>query len=215
MQQAVFALGVDMPFNRVAEARIWHRPLNATKLINLQYLLASDQEAQLPRSAKTPNLELMSAETLESAWRLTCKYLERFPFAPTLTLSEFAHKYFPKDKEVYSFVMKNASGEVTDFVTFFVLRQRALAAGPNEVVTSAFVEFCIGSDSKTRHILMEDVLIVAKAEGLDQAQCIDIMDHTDFLQPLGFHLGSGRMVYYVHNWIVGPLERSQWANTLL
>jgi glycylpeptide N-tetradecanoyltransferase len=213
IQQAVFALGVDMPFNCVSEARIWHRPLNARKLVDLQYLLASDQESQLARKERTPELTLMTEADLESAWRLTCSYLERFPFAPTLTLSEFGNKYFPKEKEVYSYVMKSGD-TVTDFVCFFVLRQRALSA--NDVVTSAFVEFCIGGGAARRKLLLEDVLIVAKQEGLDQVQCIDIMDHSEFLETLGFHQGSGRMVYYLHNWIVGgKLDRKSWANTLL
>eukprot|EP01122_Echinamoeba_exundans_P012861 TRINITY_DN5501_c0_g1_i1.p1 TRINITY_DN5501_c0_g1~~TRINITY_DN5501_c0_g1_i1.p1 ORF type:complete len:493 (+),score=99.09 TRINITY_DN5501_c0_g1_i1:36-1481(+) len=213
IQQAVFALGVDMPFNCVSEARIWHRPLNARKLVDLQYLLASEQESQLPRKERTPELTLMTEADLESTWRLTCSYLERFPFAPTLTLSEFGNKYFPKEKEVYSYVMKQGD-TVTDFVCFFVLRQRALSA--NEVVTSAFVEFCIGSNAAKRKLLLEDVLIVAKQDGLDQVQCIDIMDHSEFLEQLGFHQGSGRMVYYLHNWVVGgKLDRKSWANTLL
>lgn len=210
-----------MPFNCVSDARIWHRPLDAAKLIKLQYLLATEQESQLPRKEQTKELVPMGEADLESAWRLTCSYLERFPFAPTLTLSEFGNKYFPKSKEVYSFVLKNDQGKITDFVTFFVLRQRALDA--NEVVTSGFVEFCItalaGDETAIaarRRLLIEDVLIVAKNEKLDQVQCIDIMDNGDFLAPLGFHQGSGRMVYYLHNWIVGgKLDRKSWANTLL
>lgn len=48
--------------------------------------------------------------------------------------------------------------------------------------------------------LMYDALILAKQEDFDVFNALDLMDNEEFLEPLKFGVGDGKLRYYLYNW---------------
>ena len=52
---------------------------------------------------------------------------------------------------------------------------------------------------------MKDVLVLAKKQGYDVFNALDIMDNEEFLKELKFGIGDGHLHYYFYNWRIPDL----------
>ena len=48
--------------------------------------------------------------------------------------------------------------------------------------------------------LVRDALILARNDGADVFNCLDVMKNQEFLNELKFGAGDGHLQYYVYNW---------------
>ena len=47
---------------------------------------------------------------------------------------------------------------------------------------------------------MRDALILAKNEGMDVFNALNLMENDSFLKELKFGMGDGELQYYLYNW---------------
>jgi len=64
-------------------------------------------------------------------------------------------------------------------------------------------------------MLMQNALILAKKDGFDVYNCLDIMDNESFLDVLKFGKGDGNLQYYLYNWRAPEMEHQQMGLVLL
>ncbi|KAL7559851.1 hypothetical protein ACA910_017455 [Epithemia clementina (nom. ined.)] len=71
--------------------------------------------------------------------------------------------------------------------------------------------------SVTLEQLYKDALILAKQEGADVFNALDLMDNTPstILEPLKFGIGDGRLQYYIYNWSCPAMKAPQVGLVLL
>jgi len=60
-----------------------------------------------------------------------------------------------------------------------------------------------------RDQLMKDCLTIAKNNGFDVFNALDVMENSQFLEELKFGIGDGHLHYYFYNWRVPDLESKQ------
>lgn len=113
---------------------------------------------------------------------------------------------YPKDKVLYSYVVANEKGEVTDFVSFYLLPSTVLKHDKYDKLNSAYAYYTIPG-ANTIKDLYRDALILAKNEDCDVFNCLDIMENGSVFSDLQFGPGDGSLYYYLYNWrtpAVGP-----------
>jgi glycylpeptide N-tetradecanoyltransferase len=171
----------------------------------------------------------MERKDLESAWKLLSSFVSQFAVAQTFTLADFETRYFEDSgfdtykgvadrphRQIYSYVVEDpASHEITDFVCCFYFLQRVIGSPKHEFITSLFVDVVVpnakAGDGRAAE-LVDNVLLVASQEGFDQVECVNVMNAQAYLAPCGFRKGTGRMLYYLHNWLTGsPISQDQWG----
>jgi len=71
------------------------------------------------------------------------------------------------------------------------------------------------STSMTRQELIRDALIIAKQQGVDVFNCLNLQDNQTFLDDLRFGRGDGNLHYYLFNWSCETMEPSDIGLILL
>ena len=54
--------------------------------------------------------------------------------------------------------------------------------------------------------LMRDALILAKTNGFDVFNALDLMENESFIEALKFGKGDGSLQYYLYNWKCAPTK---------
>jgi glycylpeptide N-tetradecanoyltransferase len=172
----------------------------------------------------------MEQKDIESAWRLVSSFLSQFAVAPVYTLGEFEARYFEdsrvdhyaglpdrKVQQVHSYVIEDPqTHEITDFVSYFHFLQRVIGNPKHEFIKSSFIEIVVPNpalNGPERSAELVDNLILASSNaGMDQVECVDLMNASSYLERCGFRKGTGKMLYYLHNWLTGsPIDSANWA----
>ena len=125
--QALHTGGVVLP-SPVSSCRYAHRPLNWSKLYDVEFtaLPANATKTQMIAKytlPKTPisNIKLMEERHVDEAFELFNKYQQRFELRPNFDKEEFRHWILTREDVVYSYIIENDEGKVTDFVSFYSL----------------------------------------------------------------------------------------------
>lgn len=126
--QAVYTAGAVLP-TPVARCRYYHRSLNPKKLIEVGFSHLPPRMTmarviklyQLPDAPKTPGLRPMEARDIPRVYELLHKYLSDRAIHPVFSAEELAHWLLPRREVVYSYVVENTAGLVTDFASFYNL----------------------------------------------------------------------------------------------
>ena len=63
--------------------------------------------------------------------------------------------------------------------------------------------------------LMRDALILARNEGADVFNCLDVMENKEMAEKLLFGIGDGYLQYYVYNWKCPEMMNSEVGLVLL
>jgi len=91
---------------------------------------------------------------------------------------------------------------ITDFVSFYSLPSTIIKNPKHNTLRAAYSYYNVSSVTPLVN-LMQDALILAKNEGFDVFNALDIMDNRTFLQELIFSPGDGCLNYYLYNWKLG------------
>jgi len=210
--QAVYTAGVVLP-RPVSECRYWHRSLNPKKLIEVGFShlgqrMTMARTIKLYKVPDTPQLAGMRKMRKEDAPRvhvLISNYLKKFSLHPEFTAEEVEHWLLPRDGVVYCHVREDGKGEVTDFFSFYSLPSSILGNPKHNLLKAAYSYWNVAT-SVPLPDLMLDALSVAKAEGFDVFNALDIMDNDSFLKDLKFGIGDGYLQYYLYNWKCPKIE---------
>ncbi|KAK0421404.1 hypothetical protein QR680_015217 [Steinernema hermaphroditum] len=209
--QAAFTAGIVIP-KPIAQCRYWHRSLNPKKLIDVGFShLARKMTLQrtiklykLPDAPKTPGLIQMEERHLDAAFNLLTEHLKLYDLVPIYTREEFAHFFLPRAKVVYTYVVEK-DGKVTDFLSFYSLPSSIMNHSEYKTLCAAYSFYNVATSVKLVE-LVNDGLILAKKEGFDVFNALDLMENKDFLEELKFGIGDGNLQYYLYNWKCPDME---------
>jgi len=112
------------------------------------------------------------------------KYLETsFDVHQKWSYEDVLKHLYPRDRVLYSYVVQNDKGVVTDFLSFYLLPSSILKSEKYDRLDSAYAYYTIPG-AHTVKDLYRDALILAKNEGCDVFNCLDIMENDEVFDDL-------------------------------
>eukprot|EP01066_Platyproteum_vivax_P016758 Platyproteum_vivax@DN7217_c0_g1_i1.p1 len=221
--QAVYTAGVVLP-RPVGQCRYWHRSLNPKKLIDVGFshlsarmtLSRTIKMFALVPEPKIPGIRALEEKDVPAVTKILSAYLSnpRFKLKPVLNEEEVSHWLLPREDVIYSFVVETpGTGEVTDLCSFYSLPSSILGNSKYTTLKAAYSYWNV-ANSVSWKALMEDCLILAKLNGFDVMNALDVMDNGLFLKDLKFGIGDGNLQYYLYNWRCHSMEPHEVALVL-
>ena len=134
--------------------------------------------------------------------------------APIFSVEELGHILLPREGVVDSYVIKNEAGEVTDMCSMYHLPSTVIGNPKYDKLHVSYSYYNVAT-SVTWVELMKDLLVFARNRGTDVLNCLDLMDNSEFLEPLKFGQGDGNLQYYVYNWKAPGIEPNEVGLVLL
>ena len=215
--QAVYTAGVEIP-TPVARTQYFHRMLNPKKLIDSGFSCVGPRQtmSSIIRSHHLkPNPTGQWRPLRPADWvgasELLENYLEKFSLRMKFALDEFAYWFQPRDQIIYSYVVEDAD-KITDLCSFYAVPSVTLN---NSIqINTAYAWYNVAT-SMSLGDLISDLLILAKNEGFDVFNCLDIHDNKSFLSDLKFEPGTGHLKYYLYNWATSEMKPEEVGIVLL
>lgn len=211
---AVYTGAAELPSPAVS-CQFYHRNLSPRKLVEIGFMGMSSRMtmARLIKLFKLPDqptisLRLMEERDIPSAHSLLKDYLSKIKFAIDFTEQEFAYHFSPREGVISTYVAANDddenNGTVTDFVSFYHLPSVILGHPRHSILRSAYSYYSVATSVPFRE-LMQNALILAKNEGADVFNVLNLMENGTILNELKFGQGTGKLHYYLYN-IVSPVK---------
>eukprot|EP00941_MAST-03F_sp_MAST-3F-sp1_P002902 g2902.t1 len=218
--QAVYTAGVVLP-KPVGRCRYWHRSINPKKLIDVGFssirprmnMARTIRLFKLPTRPKV-NIRPMEKKDVSSACSLLNNYLKKFDLVIEFDEDEFAHWLLPRKGVIDTFVVTDASGNVTDMCSFYHLPSSIIGHDKYKTLYACYSFYNVATTMDLRS-LMEDCLVLAKGEKCDVFNALDVMENREFLEPLKFGIGDGHLQYYLYNWRCKSLKSEEVGIVLL
>ena len=134
--------------------------------------------------------------------KLMSKYLEsNFKLAPCMTEDEVRHWMVMQEEVIYSYVIENDKGEVTDLLSFYTLPSTIIGNDQYQELRAAYMFYTVPNNHAIADLL-QNALILAASTGHDVFNALDILEngHDTLLKDLKFGIGDGKLRYYLFNW---------------
>ncbi|KAG9789956.1 Glycylpeptide N-tetradecanoyltransferase [Exophiala dermatitidis] len=226
--QAIYTAGVVLP-TPVGSCRYYHRSLDWLKLYEVGFspLPPNSTPAkmvarnQLPPNTSTPGWRVMQDKDVDAVHDLLSRYLKRFDLAQEFTRDEVEHWFInrqkPEDQVVWSFVVENDNGKITDFTSFYCLESSVIGemSKKHDKIRAAYLYYYAtehafnpkekGLKERLLH-LIQDLLIEAKKAKFDVFNALTLHDNPLFLEQLKFGAGDGHLHHYLYNWRTKPIN---------
>uniref|UniRef100_A0A0M3ICR2 Glycylpeptide N-tetradecanoyltransferase n=1 Tax=Ascaris lumbricoides TaxID=6252 RepID=A0A0M3ICR2_ASCLU len=204
--QAAFTAGVILP-KPIATCRYWHRSLNPKKLIKVKFSHLSRKMTmqrtlklyKLPEAPKTPGLVALQKCDIDGAFKLLTEYLKKFALVPEFTRDDFEHFFTPKADVIYTYVVREGDGRITDLISFYSLPSSVMHHPVYKSIKAAYSFYNVATTVPLKQ-LINDALILAHTNGFDVFNALDLMQNKEFLEELKFGIGDGNLQYYLYNW---------------
>jgi glycylpeptide N-tetradecanoyltransferase len=227
MWQAIYTSTRVLPHS-LATVNYYHRPLDVRRLIEMKFMnkrqgltLASIIKLHALPAEPTINIRLLTARDVSGACQMLNKFLSAYHIAPEFTLEEFRHNFMPRDQIVYSYVVLGQSigGDVktesvktesvrTDpviigFISFYKVQSLVVNESRHKELNAAYSYYNVAGRLSWQDLML-NALILAKKNGFDVFNCLDVMENSQFFDQLKFNKGTGNMRYHLYNWNCMP-----------
>lgn len=162
----------------------------------------------LPEATETPGFRQLRKKEIKLIAPKLSEYLATFKVAVQFTQEEAVHFLNPRDKVVYSYVVEDPeTKEITDFISFYCLPSRVLDSDKHTHMNSAYLYYYFNNKTEKTQ-LFRDALIMAKNEGFDVFNALDIMDNEEVFEKLLFKRIKATLHYYLFNYRLPNLQAS-------
>ena len=105
---------------------------------------------------------------------------------------------------------------VVDFISYYKLPSRVLTSkNKNYPVINTGYLFYYTCNVETIFTLINNIMIVAKNEGMHVFNALDIMENGIILKDLKFEEGTGKINYYLYNYSCMEMNSQQIAKILI
>ena len=104
--------------------------------------------------------------------------------------------------------------KITGFTSFYTLPSTIIGNTKYKDLIAAYAFYNV-NENGTITSLVSDALILAKNEGFDVFNCLDMMDNAEFLTPLKFGMGDGSLHFYLYNWCIPKMKPNDIGIVLL
>jgi len=219
--QAVYTAGIVLPVP-VGKCSYYHRLINPKKLIEVGFSSVSPRMTlsrtiklhSLPAEPSIPGLRPMTPADIPGVHKLLTGYLTKFDLVVKFEEEELAHWILPRSGVVSSFVVESESGTVTDVGSFYHLPSTVMRNPLHDKLNAAYSFYNVATSVEFK-VLMNDMLIMAKKEGQDVFNMLNLMENQSIVKDLKFGLGDGNLQYYIYNWNCPDIESQKIGLVML
>eukprot|EP00755_Sulcionema_specki_P005480 Sspe_Gene.32879::Locus_16095_Transcript_3_3_Confidence_0.615_Length_1613::g.32879::m.32879/K00671/NMT; glycylpeptide N-tetradecanoyltransferase len=224
--QAVYTAGIVLP-TPIAKCQYWHRSLNPSKLIQINFsrippsftrfakpLEQVKKHYALPSEPKIKGLRPMVKKDHKAVRVLLEEYLSKFMICPMLTNEEIIHWFLPKDDVIYTYVVQNEEGKITDMISFYSLCSTIIGSAKYKILRAAYSYYNVANTVSWKDLMMDALILAHKCE-FDVFNALDIMDNLPVFESLKFGIGDGHLQYYLYNWRFPKLKAEDVGLVLL
>jgi len=220
--QAVYTAGVVLP-KPVGKCRYYHRSLNPKKLVEVRFssLPPKMTMANLIKNLKLPNrpvsnqLRAMTVEDVPQVHTLLNNYLAaNTQLCQVFSEEDITHILLPRAGVVNSYVIADDSGKVTDFCSFYHLPSTIIGNAQHNKLNAVYSYYNVATSVPLLD-LMRDLLIIARNEGADVMNALDVMENGGVFKELLFGAGDGNLQYYLYNWRCPQMDANKVGLVLL
>ncbi|KAI8074080.1 type-i n-myristoyltransferase [Gongronella butleri] len=223
--QAVYTAGTVLP-KPVSTCQYFHRSLNPKKLVECGFsrIPSNSTMSRMIKNYKVPDktalhgFRAMQVKDVPAVRELLNRFLKRYDFAPQFESDdEVAHWILPHEKVVWSYVVEDAEGKITDMISFYSLPSTVIGNPKHSTLNAAYLFYYATdkglpaedneNDATTEAVLgkrlndlVADALVMAKKLDFDVVNALRLMDNQTFLSSQKFGSGDGFLNYYVYNW---------------
>lgn len=220
--QACYTGGTKLP-RHIARTTYWHRSLNIRKLVDIGFtrlgprmtMVRQMKILALPDTPQLPGFRPMVEADVEVACAKLNKKLRNFRISQIFSVDEFRHWLLTRDGVIYSYVVEAPeSGEITDFVSFYMLPSSVLRSTKHSTLGAAYAYYHFNEKAELK-ALMQDALIAARNLDNDVFNMLNLMENESVFKDLKFGMGDGSLHYYLYNWRSNELEPKEVGLVLL
>ena len=131
------------------------------------------------------------------------------------TEQEVAHCLLTRKGVVHSYVVQaQEGGPVTDLCSFYFLNSSVINNQLHSKLGAVYSFYNIAK-SVPLSSLMQDLLVLARNEGADVFNALNVMENEAFFEALLFGPGDGMLQYYLYNWKCHPMKHHEIGLVLL
>eukprot|EP00033_Pygsuia_biforma_P002499 GCRY01002769.1.p1 GENE.GCRY01002769.1~~GCRY01002769.1.p1 ORF type:complete len:506 (-),score=115.61 GCRY01002769.1:67-1473(-) len=205
--QAIYTAGIVLP-RPVASCRYYHRTINTRKLVDVGFTYTTQTKTlhrleklnALPESTKIPGFRPLERRDCKQCCHLLKLQVSKNKLAIVYNEADFVHWMLPRDNVISSYVVQDpATQRITDFVSFYNLSSSVLGHEKHPHVKAAYCFYYAATGHPLKDLL-QDAMVMAKSQGYDVFNALDLMDNATVLEDLRFGKGDGTLQYYLYNW---------------
>lgn len=219
--QAVYTAGSLLP-RPICTTNYYHRNLNLQKLLDIKFTYLSpklniSRAKAIYKLAKETTLEglrVMEKKDVEGVYEILEKYLSQFKIRPFYSPQEVEHWFVPRKNIVYSYVVEDKEGKITDFISFYLLPSSILKHDTHKTLYAAYSFFNVPGKYSIKD-LVRNALILAKQLNFDVYNSLNVMENEGVFNDLLFGKGDGSLKYYFYNYSCPEIEPKELAIVLM
>ena len=167
---------------------------------------------RLPDEVMTQGLRPMELDDVEAVTAALNKHLaDNYVMHIKFTPEEVQHFFMRREQVVYSWLVRDAEGTVTDFFSFYALNSSVLQHETYDKIFAAyaFYNFCQDNDQERLRQIFKDGLILANQLEFDVFNMTEVLKNHLVKGDLLFKPGDGRLHHYLYNWRVKTMKCSE------
>ena len=199
---------IPKPF---AESTYYYRPLiieDIKKMIEND-ILPKETDISIYKLKDETNVKFRSMEKkdIKSVTKLLYEGQKKYKIYSIFSEDEVEHWFMPIKNVIYSFVREDENENITDFTSFYKIDAYIY----KEYRNWCYIYFNIATSMSSKELL-ENSMILAKQNNIDNYICNSIMDYEKICKELNFHSNIedensyGSLKYYFNNFICPETE---------
>jgi len=212
--QAIYTAGVRLPGCN-AVCRYFHRTISTQKLVDISFSYCPRgktmkdhvKDLALPKKTKYVWRAMEDADVPQVTEMLNT-YLLSLKLAQHFSEEEVRHLMLPRDGVMCSFVIAQSDGKVSDYCSFYHLPSSIMKHDTHKLLRAVYSYYNVATSIPFVE-LMQDMLVMAEAEGADVMNALDLMCNEPVFAPLKFGAGDGNLHYYTYNWKCAEVASSE------
>jgi len=178
--QAVYTAGVKIP-TPISGAQYWHRSINVKKLIDVRFsslppntpLNRQIRLLKIPDEPTISNISVMQQKHVPEVTQMLNDYLQKFKLWMHFSEEEVEHFLLPRNKVIYSYVIKDSEKKITDFFSFYNLPSSILKHPDYDTLNVAYSYYSFSKTERYQE-LTRNALIKAKQNDFDVFNILDL-----------------------------------------
>ncbi|WUR02378.1 glycylpeptide N-tetradecanoyltransferase 1 [Vairimorpha necatrix] len=195
--QGIFTAGTPL-FFEICSVKYWHMPLNIKKLTSVDYM---DSIAELPSLKSRPETRLLEEKDIPRCYELYKEDMKKYKLCDNMDREDFEHFISNKIMKV---LVNEKENIITSFGCYYILDTMAIKK--NIKISGAYLSLVCGDNIKE---MIEDLIHASNKERCDVFNGIDIGKSGMKFKEMGFLEGTGKLKYYLYNWKIGRLDKSE------
>lgn len=169
----------------------------------------------LPDEIATPGFRQIRKKEIKKIYPMLQEYLAKFKVSLNFEADEAVHFLNPREGIIYSYVVEDpTTKELTDFISFYALPSTVLDSDKHDKINAAYSYYTVATKTDFQQ-LFKDAIIMAKKEGFDVFNALDIMDNAKVFEDLRFKRGDGNLHYYLFNYRLPEVNPSELGIVLV